>query len=121
MGEVYTGAFKLHGDDITAISAETVLAPELVELPDDRNDWHGIGTGFAAVDGALASRLPSRFVSISPTALPHAAAVARLAAAAFARGEAVAPEQVEPAYLRNNVALTIAEQQALRAQKDAAK
>src|SRR5690606_28999361 len=121
MGEVYTGAFKLHGDDITAISAETVLAPELVELPDDRNDWYGIGTGFAAVDGALASRLPSRFVSINPTALPHAGAVARLAAAAFARGEAVAPEQVEPAYLRNNVALTIAEQQALRAQKDAAK
>ena len=27
----------------------------------------------------------------------------------------VAPERVEPAYLRNNVALTLAEQQALRA------
>ena len=40
--------------------------------------------------------------------------VASLAVAAFARGEAIAPERVEPAYLRNNVALTIAEQQALR-------
>ena len=37
-----------------------------------------------------------------------------LAVLACARGEAVAPERVEPAYLRNNVALTIAEQQALR-------
>ncbi|MEE7548789.1 tRNA (adenosine(37)-N6)-threonylcarbamoyltransferase complex dimerization subunit type 1 TsaB, partial [Xanthomonas sp. Kuri4-1] len=38
-----------------------------------------------------------------------------LAVPAFARGEAVAPERVEPAYLRNNVALTLAEQQAQRA------
>ena len=44
-----------------------------------------------------------------------AADVARLGSLAFARGEAVAPERIEPAYLRNNVALTIAEQQALRA------
>ncbi|HUH89037.1 MAG TPA: tRNA (adenosine(37)-N6)-threonylcarbamoyltransferase complex dimerization subunit type 1 TsaB [Lysobacter sp.] len=114
MNEIYTGAFELHGNDVAAISTEAVLAPELAELPDDRNDWHGIGTGFAACDGALSSRLQSRFVSIDPAALPHAAAVAHLAAAAFARGEAVAPEQVEPAYLRNHVALTIVEQRALR-------
>jgi tRNA threonylcarbamoyladenosine biosynthesis protein TsaB len=42
--------------------------------------------------------------------LPHAADVARLAALAFERGEALAPERVEPAYLRNKVALTLAEQ-----------
>jgi tRNA threonylcarbamoyladenosine biosynthesis protein TsaB len=47
--------------------------------------------------------------------LPHAADVARLAAMAFARGEAVAPERLEPAYLRDKVALTLDEQQALRA------
>ena len=44
------------------------------------------------------------------TALPHAADVARIGAIAFERGEAVAPERLEPAYLRNNVALTLAEQ-----------
>jgi tRNA threonylcarbamoyladenosine biosynthesis protein TsaB len=33
---------------------------------------------------------------------------------AFARGEAIAPERLEPAYLRDNVALTLVEQQALR-------
>ncbi|KGM53078.1 glycoprotease [Lysobacter concretionis Ko07 = DSM 16239] len=118
MSEIYTGAFELHGDDVFAVSAEAVLAPEQAELPDDRNDWHGIGTGFAACDGALSSRWQSRFASIDPAALPHAAAVAHLAATAFARGEALAPEQVEPAYLRNNVALTIAEQKALRASRD---
>ena len=52
--------------------------------------------------------------SIDAAALPRAADVARLAVPACARGEAMAPERVEPAYLRNNVALTITEQQALR-------
>ncbi|MEG3158863.1 tRNA (adenosine(37)-N6)-threonylcarbamoyltransferase complex dimerization subunit type 1 TsaB, partial [Lysobacter zhanggongensis] len=47
-------------------------------------------------------------------ALPHAADVARLAAMCAARGELLAPEKVEPTYLRNQVALTLARQQALR-------
>jgi tRNA threonylcarbamoyladenosine biosynthesis protein TsaB len=46
--------------------------------------------------------------------LPRAGDVARLAVLAFVRGEAVAPDRLEPAYLRNNVALTLVEQQALR-------
>lgn len=50
-------------------------------------------------------------------ALPHAADLADLAVAAWQRGEAIAPELVEPTYLRNNVALTLAEQQALRESK----
>lgn len=118
MSEIYIGAFELRGDDLVAIGKEAVVAPDAVQLPGERSDWHGIGTGFAAGEGALPSRLQARFASIDPAALPHAAVVARLAAIAFARGGAVAPEQVEPAYLRNQVALTIAEQEALRASRD---
>ena len=65
--------------------------------------------GFAAGDGALATRLAARFVRIDAAALPHAADIARLAVHAFQRGEALAPQRLEPAYLRNNVALTLAE------------
>src|SRR5690606_41567393 len=54
--------------------------------------------------------LGDRLSSVDDTALPHAADVAKLAAPMFGRGEAIAPEHVEPAYLRNNVALTLAEQ-----------
>jgi len=114
MSEVYVGAFELRDGDACALGSEAVTTPTAVVLPDAAGDWHGVGTGFAALDGALQQRLPSRFASIDPTALPHAADIARVAAFAFARGEAVAPERIEPAYLRNNVALTIAEQQALR-------
>lgn len=113
MGEVYAAAFELRDGEVVALDAERVAAPDAVVLPEG-DGWHGVGTGFAAQDNVLTTRLQPRFASIDPAALPHAAAVARLAAKAFARGEAVAPEFAEPAYLRNNVALTIAEQQALR-------
>ena len=112
MGEVYAGAFRCEGDDIVALDAERVVAPGNVALPDDANDWVGVGTGFAAVEGALQASLAPRFTRIDATALPHAADIARLAVHAFGRGEAVAPERAEPAYLRDNVALTLAEQQA---------
>ena len=119
MGEVYAAAFELRrleqgNRDAFALDTERVLHPETVELPGDLDGWQGVGTGFAAQEGALAARLGSRFSAIDAMALPHAADVGRLGALAFARGEAIAPEFAEPAYLRNNVALTIAEQQAVR-------
>ncbi len=114
MGEVYGAAFELRDGDAIALDSETVGAPDTVQVPDGGDDWHGVGTGFGACDGALRARLSGRLQSIDAAALPHAGDVARLAALAFARSEAVAPERIEPAYLRNNVALTIREQQALR-------
>lgn len=113
MGEVYLGAFERDGGGIASIASEVVVKPEAADIPQG-GDWHGVGTGFAAADGALQGRLGARLASVDALALPHAADVARLAALAFARGEGLAPEFVEPAYLRNDVALTLAQQQALR-------
>lgn len=113
MGEVYLGAFGRDGDDMVALADEVVAKPDAVAMPDGAG-WHGIGTGFAAVEDALQVHFAGRLAAVDAAALPHAADLARLAAVAFARGEALAPERVEPAYLRNNVALTLAEQQALR-------
>ena len=117
MGEVYVGAFERNGDELIAISTEVVSAPDKVVLPDDQGGWQAVGTGFSAADNALQSHLGSQLISVDASVLPHAADVARLAVAAYARGEAVAPERVEPAYLRNNVALTLEEQKALRASR----
>jgi tRNA threonylcarbamoyladenosine biosynthesis protein TsaB len=113
MGEVYLAAFQREGDGLRLLQSEAVAKPDEVALPEG-DDWHGVGTGFAAVDGALPARLGARLAGFDAGALPHAADVARLAVAAFERGEAVAPERLEPAYLRDNVALTLAEQQARR-------
>jgi tRNA threonylcarbamoyladenosine biosynthesis protein TsaB len=117
MGEVYAAAFELRDGDARALDNERVGAPDTIDLPDQTDGWIGVGTGFGAADNALSQRLASRFVSIDATQLPHATDVARLGALAFARGEAVAAERIEPAYLRNNVALTLQEQQALRDSK----
>ena len=117
MGEVYSGAFELKDGDARALDEERVGAPDSVIVPGGEGGWIGVGTGFGAADGALSSRLSARFVSIDATQLPHAADVARLGALAFARGDAVPADRVEPAYLRNNVALTLQEQQALRDSK----
>ncbi len=109
MGEVYVGSFR-RGDDglVVATGAEQVLPPAQVGVP--AQAVQGIGTGFDAEGGALRSRLGDRLVSVDAAALPRAADLAALAAAAFARGEAVDAALVEPAYLRDKVALTLAEQ-----------
>ncbi|MFD0739996.1 tRNA (adenosine(37)-N6)-threonylcarbamoyltransferase complex dimerization subunit type 1 TsaB [Lysobacter koreensis] len=117
MGEVYAAAYELRDGDTFAIGDELLAAPDAVALPDEASGWHGVGTGFAASDGALPRRLAARFDHIDAGALPRAADVARLAVKAWERGEAIEAERVEPAYLRNNVALTSAEQQALRASR----
>lgn len=118
MGEVYSGAFAMRGagadKEVAALGDEAVGAPDAVRLPGGAGDWHGVGTGFAALDGALRARLGGRLLDVDAAALPHALDVARLAAAAFARGEWVAPDRVEPAYLRDKVALTSVEQRSLR-------
>ena len=114
MGEVYVGTFARKQEQLVATSAEIVCAPQAVTLPGDEGHWHGVGTGLAAAEGFLQQHLVSRLALVDAGALPHAADVARLAAAAYARGEAMVPERVEPAYLRNNVALTLEEQKALR-------
>ena len=114
MGEVYLGAFEQAGGDVRALDAEAVVRPDEAGVPAG-GGWHGVGTGFDAADGALRRRLGATLDLVDATALPHAADVARLAALAFARGEGIAPERLEPAYLRDNVALTLEQQEALRA------
>ncbi len=116
MGEVYAVALARHGDDLVALSDEVVGKPDEMVIPAG-DDWHGVGTGFSAGEGALQAHLQRLLLTVDAGALPHAADVARLGALAFARGEAIAPERIEPAYLRNKVALTLVEQQALRASR----
>lgn len=114
MGEIYAASFARDAAGIVATGAEVVIPPGAYPLPEGTG-WEGVGTGFAAADAVLATRMQAQLERVDAQALPHAGDVARLGALAFERGEAIAPERIEPAYLRNNVALTIAEQQALRA------
>ena len=109
MGEVYVGGFVRRGDTVSVLMPEALSPPQRVEARQG-NAWIGVGTGFGAEQGALVAQLGDRLIRFDVTSLPHAAAIAKLGASAFARGELIAPERLEPAYLRDKVALTLAEQ-----------
>lgn len=109
MGEIYVGEFVCEADGLMrAIGDEQMFAPEAA--PAMSNPVIGVGTGFAANAGALATALGESLLRFDATALPHAADLLRLAARDFELGKAVAPDRIEPAYLRNKVALTLSEQ-----------
>lgn len=109
MGEVYVGGFIRDADGlVSATGTETIVPPAQAALPDAA--VFGVGTGFSAESGALVARLGDRLQGFDARALPRAGDLARLAARAFRRGEAMAPDRIEPAYLRDKVALTLAEQ-----------
>ncbi|WP_367346759.1 tRNA (adenosine(37)-N6)-threonylcarbamoyltransferase complex dimerization subunit type 1 TsaB [Stenotrophomonas bentonitica] len=116
MGEVYVARQVRVDGQWQRQGEEVVCAPEAVALPDGSR-WYGVGTGFGAADGVLATRLAGQLDGVDAQALPRASDLLALAVPMFERGEGVAPELVEPAYLRNNVALTLVEQQAARAAK----
>ena len=104
MGEVYWGPYR-RGPEGLAVPAgeEAVLPPGAVPLPEGAG-WWGAGPGWAAHGEVLAARLRDRLAGRAPQLLPRAGAVARLAAAAFARGEILPPEEALPVYLRRQVA-----------------
>lgn len=118
MGEVYAAHFVRDGEGgLEPQGAEVVIAPDALPIPAETAGWAGVGTGFAAVEGLLATRLQASLSSLDAGALPHASDVLRIAVPVLQRGGGIAPELVQPAYLRDNVALTLIEQQALRAAK----
>lgn len=111
MGELYVGRFRIDADGLAQpIDDESMSTPAALQL--DGADWLGVGTGFAAADGLLAQRLSAQLRRVDAQRFPQAEAVARLALPMLARGETLAPDRLEPAYLRDKVALTIAERAA---------
>jgi tRNA threonylcarbamoyladenosine biosynthesis protein TsaB len=57
----------------------------------------------------LSDRLAPVLQTVRQDVRPRAAQIAGLAAPAFARGEGMPPEAAFPVYIRNKVALTVAE------------
>ena len=101
MGEIYAAAFRSGADGLpAAIGPEALLMPE-VWAPPGGAGWHGAGSAFAAWP-ALARQLGLE--AADADIAPLARDLLGLAAAALARGEAVAAEDALPVYLREQVA-----------------
>jgi tRNA threonylcarbamoyladenosine biosynthesis protein TsaB len=103
MGEVYAGYFCCDAEGLAyAVGDEAVVHPEVLPLEDGR--WLGVGSGFAAYREVLTQRLEMNLIDVQPDIWPDARYLMRLAVAGFAKGDAVAPEDALPVYLRDDVA-----------------
>ena len=111
MAEVYWAAYVRDGAGWRAVIAPQLALPESVAIPPGA-DWVGAGNGFAALGAVLLPRLEAGLARIEDTLMPDAAAMAPLAARAFARGEGQDAALAAPIYLRDKVALTVDERRA---------
>jgi len=117
MGEIYAARYtRNQTGSLVLQDTEQLLAPDALVLPENSQNWFGVGSGFSANNALLEKRLQPHSHSIDKQALPRASDLLTLAVPAFMQGEGVGAEQVQAAYLRNNVALTLNEQRA-RGQK----
>jgi tRNA threonylcarbamoyladenosine biosynthesis protein TsaB len=110
MGEVYAAAWQCRDGKIVALMEEALLTPQRLQVPsvgrqegDDDIDWVGVGSGWALKD-----KMPSETLAAISQCLPeHEAAaeeMALLAADAFVAGEGRTAHEVQPVYLRDQVA-----------------
>ena len=115
MNEVYFGAFARGADGLaTPVLPEQVGPAEAVPaLP--VGPWLGAGTGWGRYEQALRAAVRQPVTAVDPGALPHAEDALDLALPRFRAGQVVSADILAPAYLRDRVALTLAEQEALRA------
>lgn len=104
MGQIYGAVLQRVEGRWVALEGTGLYRPEDAPLPVDEN-WIGCGSAFRAYAEALGRRYADRLSATRADVIPHARSIARLAAAAFGRGEGVPPEAAEPYYVRDKVAL----------------
>lgn len=112
MREVYWAQYRF-SNGWQEVIAPTLSAPVAV-IPEGMP--RACGNGLASYAQAFAERDFAQ--DAMPEIMPHAKQVARLGLSLFEQGNTLAPQEVQPIYLRNKVALTTAER-AIKAQKAA--
>lgn len=104
MGEIYWAAFDCRQPEAPVpLGPERVSRPDALAPADFDSGWHGAGNGWAAYEPELAP-LAARLANVGAVTHPHAADIARLAAAMVARGETVDAAHAAPSYVRDEVA-----------------
>jgi tRNA threonylcarbamoyladenosine biosynthesis protein TsaB len=112
MGEIYAGAFRRTEEGLVEpIGVESVGRADALQLP-AAPLWNVVGSGWASYREALRARLPATPVWADGERYPQAADVARLAVSRVRASRGIAPDLALPVYLRDKVALTLAEQKA---------
>jgi len=116
MNEVYWAQYRFSGDanGWTTVAEPALSAPEAVQ-PLAVDGLAACGNGFAAYPQAFEGKAFA--LGAHGDIVPHARELAVLAAPALAAGQALPAAEAQPLYLRNKVAYTSAERQAINAAK----
>lgn len=114
MNEVYLGSYRAAADGTPEpAAAELVCAPQQAPRAQPGR-WTAVGSGWARYEAALRGATAADIVALDAQALPRAEDALAIGVPALIAGRGLAAERLTPAYLRNKVALTLTEQQALR-------
>jgi tRNA threonylcarbamoyladenosine biosynthesis protein TsaB len=108
MGEVYHAAYTRAGTEWMAAREPGLYRPGEVPAVEGEG-WHGIGSGWATYGDLLNGCYAGQIGQQNGAAFPHARDIATLAAKEFAQGHARPAAEAAPIYIRNKVALTMAE------------
>lgn len=111
MGEIYHAAYVRDEGGWRCVTGPSLCRPDAAP-PVDGADWVGGGSGFAVYGGILADRYAGQLAGTRPDAVPLARYMLPGAIALFRRGEAVPPALATPLYVRDKVAMTVAERAA---------
>lgn len=111
MGQVYLAAYRRVAEGVEECLppqlADPSTAPPLPAIPGDT--WLACGSGFSAHADLLNARYGNCIGAVQADRFPHARDIARLGAVALAAGQGVSAADAAPLYLRDRVALTIAQ------------
>ena len=114
MDEVYFAAFRRGAEGLAESEGDArVCRPEAV--PAMPGEGRAVGTGWGRYEPVLREVVGASLLEVDGEALPRASAALELALRAFRSGQAGDAAALSPIYLRNRVALTLAEQAQLRA------
>ncbi len=107
MGEVFTGLYRLDERGYMQLDGkEQVCAPDVVQCPADNDahgDVYGVGVGFERYPELCPQR--RQLAGVKADIWPQAEAVLSLAKNWLVDNKPLPPEQAQPVYLRDNVAL----------------
>ena len=113
MNEVYWGVYELDNNGFMQPSQEEMVGkPEDLLLPDQAHDWYGVGSAWVAYETALSDICADSVRQYQGDYLPHARDIALLAVDIVNKNKCVTAENIQPVYLRNEVAWKKASPQA---------
>lgn len=109
MGEVYWGKYTSVDGEARLVGEEAISKPEVIEVF-NQGAYLRFGSGWQAYYPAMMVYDSPETNEATANVFPSAYYIAKLAATAFSRGEAIDAADAEPIYLRNDVAKKKADQ-----------